>query len=844
MHVNMKTRNLLITICLSLSALSLRAQSIYSFTPLNGFGTTGNGEILADGSVPFLTSSAAIQRGMAYNPATGNLIFVDRGVAGQSADVSGGIYVLNGTTGAVISTLNTNGIQGGSFAHYATGVGDDGAVYVANVVANTNAGAFKVYRWASETSTDAPTVAFSGILGTNNFRWGNTIDVRGSGPDTQILVSAGGSEAAVLTTTDGVNFTATVLTTDFSASLQGNLMFGNGNTYWAKFSSQPLRLLSFDLALGTATTIRSYGTAEMPEIVPCETMAVDNVNHLLVTVRYRNDVADEVTLYSISNTNDVPQLLETLSPSNISNAQSGSPKGYLMFGGGNVYFHNINNGIFAFNLVSGAPPAPVIVTQPSPVKLLIGSTAKMRVIAQYGTSFQWRKGATDIPGATNSVLVLTNIQLADTGNYSVVVSNSTDSVTSSPATLTVLSLEDFYHLVPLWSAAMDSQPYLLLAGSTAGGPNQRDIAYNEEKDHLYVVARTGGTTEFNVWVVDGETGAALYTLNTNGSNFSGWEGGIGLDCIDVADDGSIYAANLDVSSAGSTPAVWRVYRWADDSSNTVPTMVFAGDPLNSGASFRWGDAMDVRGAGINTQILVDNREANDPSSSFVAILKPTDDTLSSFTSQFFFMENTNAGNGFAKTLQFGTDDSFWQQRRGRPLVHSSFDLMDGSFLAPVIEVFDSFPDTLAPITFDFSRNLAGAVDIVGNTGAPDQINLYDITDLSLPVLLSHFPFPENRRSNSGNFAQVVFGADKMFALEARNGVVAFRLEMGAPAPTLNFARSGNDIILSWDGADFLLEGATNLTSPVWENIPYTAGSPNVVTNAASENAKFYRLRKQ
>jgi hypothetical protein len=83
----------------------------------------------------------------------------------------------------------------------------------------------------------------------------------------------------------------------------------------------------------------------------------------------------------------------------------------------------------------------------------------------------------------------------------------------------------------------------------------------------------------------------------------------------------------------------------------------------------------------------------------------------------------------------------------------------------------------------------------------------------------------------------------MFALEARNGVVAFRLEMGAPAPAITLGRSENDIVLSWDGTGFVLEATTNLTSPTWENIPYTAGSPNIVTNVASETAKFYRLRK-
>jgi hypothetical protein len=52
-------------------------------------------------------------------------------------------------------------------------------------------------------------------------------------------------------------------------------------------------------------------------------------------------------------------------------------------------------------------------------------------------TFQWRKGADAIAGATGTVLNLTNITTADSGNYSVVVTNSVGAVTSNVAVLTV-----------------------------------------------------------------------------------------------------------------------------------------------------------------------------------------------------------------------------------------------------------------------------------------------------------------------------------------------------------------------------------------------------------------------
>ena len=66
--------------------------------------------------------------------------------------------------------------------------------------------------------------------------------------------------------------------------------------------------------------------------------------------------------------------------------------------------------------------------------------AVFRVVATWpGPHFyQWRHSGSSILNATNPVLFLTNIQLTDAGDYSVLVFNENGSVESSPATLTVL----------------------------------------------------------------------------------------------------------------------------------------------------------------------------------------------------------------------------------------------------------------------------------------------------------------------------------------------------------------------------------------------------------------------
>jgi uncharacterized repeat protein (TIGR01451 family) len=88
-------------------------------------------------------------------------------------------------------------------------------------------------------------------------------------------------------------------------------------------------------------------------------------------------------------------------------------------------------------LTVGLPPA--IVTQPMNRAAPVGATATFEVVAA-GTAplrYQWAKGGTNLPGATNQVLTITNVQSSDAGDYAVLVSNVFGSVGSSNALLTV-----------------------------------------------------------------------------------------------------------------------------------------------------------------------------------------------------------------------------------------------------------------------------------------------------------------------------------------------------------------------------------------------------------------------
>jgi hypothetical protein len=85
--------------------------------------------------------------------------------------------------------------------------------------------------------------------------------------------------------------------------------------------------------------------------------------------------------------------------------------------------------------------APTITTQPQSQSVLVGANVVFSVVAtgKPNPTYQWSKGGTAITGATGTTLSLSSVQTSDAGNYTVTVTNSLGSVTSSAATLTVSS---------------------------------------------------------------------------------------------------------------------------------------------------------------------------------------------------------------------------------------------------------------------------------------------------------------------------------------------------------------------------------------------------------------------
>jgi hypothetical protein len=89
----------------------------------------------------------------------------------------------------------------------------------------------------------------------------------------------------------------------------------------------------------------------------------------------------------------------------------------------------------------GKCKAPIIISQPQSVAVVVGGSANFSVSAtgKAPLSYQWQFNGVNLAGVTSTNLTLTNVQVTDGGNYVVVVSNSLGTVSSATAVLTVLT---------------------------------------------------------------------------------------------------------------------------------------------------------------------------------------------------------------------------------------------------------------------------------------------------------------------------------------------------------------------------------------------------------------------
>ncbi len=87
-----------------------------------------------------------------------------------------------------------------------------------------------------------------------------------------------------------------------------------------------------------------------------------------------------------------------------------------------------------------APPSFHFSTKPTSQTAFVGDDVLFTTAANMTATYQWTFSGTNLPGATNTSLVLTNVQALQAGTYTVVASNATFSaITSSPPAILTLN---------------------------------------------------------------------------------------------------------------------------------------------------------------------------------------------------------------------------------------------------------------------------------------------------------------------------------------------------------------------------------------------------------------------
>lgn len=320
-----------------------------------------------------VTNNTSGERGLAYNPATSNLLVVCQ-------IPSNNIVVLDSATGAEKHFMDLTGVPATAAGVNMIGVADDGVVYAGNATVNAGSAStpYRLWQWANDDASSTPTELLSGDPGFNTsaagLRWGDTIAVRGSGADTQILIAPGsGTNVCLFTTPDGSTFSPTILSiSDVSSGFaQFGVAFGpDTNTFWAKTINQQLYLIQFDLGAATGAVLHAYSSTNgVPNTF--RFVSTDSSQKWLAGIMsVATGLPDNVRLYNISDLTNGPVLAdqELYTTQNPNTFLNGAGTGSTAFGGNYLFALDSQNGIKAFLIDTNFSPSlsPFSITSIAP----------------------------------------------------------------------------------------------------------------------------------------------------------------------------------------------------------------------------------------------------------------------------------------------------------------------------------------------------------------------------------------------------------------------------------------------------------------------------------------------
>jgi pectin methylesterase-like acyl-CoA thioesterase len=204
----------------------------------------------------------------------------------------------------------------------------------------------------------------------------------------------------------------------------------------------------------------------------------------------------------------------TLNLTNVQLADAGVYRAVVTNPGGSVASQPVTLAVST----DPVPPPPSITAQPVDTNAPLGGATSLSVAATGNNLFyQWFKNGALINGATGAALNFAGAQVSDSGSYTVVVSNSSGSVTSLPAKLLVVSTMTITGVSPVYGASevnIDSPLSVTFDRAPKVGNTGRLRIVKEDGTvvdtidmSLATQSRLNGSTNFNYFpiIVNGNT---------------------------------------------------------------------------------------------------------------------------------------------------------------------------------------------------------------------------------------------------------------------------------------------------------------------------------------------------
>jgi hypothetical protein len=183
---------------------------------------------------------------------------------------------------------------------------------------------------------------------------------------------------------------------------------------------------------------------------------------------------------------------------------------------GSVYLWYFNGTTFvdSATLLTASSVKPVILSQPENQSVNAGESASFFVSASGAAllKYQWRRNGTPLEGATTSALTLDHVSSGSAGNYSVIITNSSGSVTSAIATLTINLPAPILSLSSNTYTVMENGGWATVTVQKNPYSSATFVNYTTSNDTAYAFAEGIGdyqTTSGTLTFAEGETSKSL-----------------------------------------------------------------------------------------------------------------------------------------------------------------------------------------------------------------------------------------------------------------------------------------------------------------------------------------------